>query len=177
MIKVKRRKDNFDRPPIGNHRQDSRHHKYVSTFQVRFMKTWWRELIVIWRSHHYLASEKGGGSLVRVAVILTSLVRQSSVGTANSLTALLLLHAMEPNPCSSFVWIVKAQLWMCQSKRTNITWQILQNIINRFLIARLARSDPRNQFVVGNFFVLFAPILEYFVILLSISSSFSFRQV
>ena len=66
---------------------DSRHHKYVSTFQVRFMKTWWRELIVIWRSHHYLASEKGGGSLVRVAVILTSLVRQSSVGTANSLPA------------------------------------------------------------------------------------------
>ena len=51
------------------------------------MKTWWRELIVIWRSHHYLASEKGGGSLVRVAVILTSLVRQSSVGTANSLPA------------------------------------------------------------------------------------------
>ena len=42
---------------------------------------------MIWRSHHYLASEKGGGSLVRVAVILTSLVRQSSVGTANSLPA------------------------------------------------------------------------------------------
>ena len=42
---------------------------------------------------------------------------------------------------------------------------ILQAILT-FLIARLARSDPRNHFVVvKTFFVPFAQILEYFIIL------------